>query len=362
MESSARRKAIAICVGAIAILAVASAYLVLMMEDEEPDYRDPVYIKGDADFAEEDCVSQGDGSESNPYVIEGLKIGTHDLSRTGITMTGTQAHVLIRDLEICALDDAWPSHTGIVLHNSHNCTMQNITFTGFMTGISIQPRHTVSQGFMIGNLSVTACEFVDCLYGISIIPEDVGYYEVDINITENAFRNTYPCVYAMRISAIDIEDNLMEGNTEGSIYLKECRDCTIKGNSIGGGEDSAIRIYDSSRITVSGNSGIAGATGVVMSSSDNITIEYNNMSSDSGIILRDSQDVLIRFNRIFAIDWERPDVHLIGIFLESSLRVEVSNNSMKDCSVGLLVIDCEEWTASSNTFFRVGLEELVASS
>ena len=71
----------------------------------------------------------------------------------------------------------------------------------------------------------------------------------------------------------------------------------------------------------------------------------------------DSQDVVARFNLLTPNNW--PQEMLVGIWLESSERVDASSNNMWYYRIGVLAIDCEECTWLDNDCFDAETNELV---
>ena len=91
---------------------------------------------------------------------------------------------------------------------------------------------------------------------------------------------------------------------------------------------------------------------------DNGTVENNNITSAGvGILVVDSQDVVARFNLLTPNNW--PQEMLVGIWLESSERVDASSNNMWYYRIGVLAIDCEECMWLDNDCFDAETNELV---
>lgn len=357
MELSGQRKIIVVAVVAAVILASASAYLVLTVEDGDPNAHDPIRIIGDAFFTEANGVSAGDGSPSNPYVIEGWSISL-DLSENGIALYSINAHVLIRNMRISLQDktNQWVHATGIRLNDVSNCTIHNVTFVGPMTGIEIVP--TITSHLKDSNLSVASSTFVDCVSGVAVGDWEFHWPTLTLEISNNTFRGGNYCVFARKASNINFHNNNVSNCSIGSVALSECRDCSITNNTFTREGELTIRIRDSSRIVVSDNSRIFGWTGILVSGSDNVTAERNNVSSIGvGVIVSDSRDVIV--GSIYLRAWEVPEEHFVGIWLESSKRVEASDNTIHSYRVGVLVVECEDCTWEDNRYLYVGTEVLI---
>ena len=350
-------------VAALVIVASATAAIILTTEDESPlDAHDPIHIQYDAGFIESQGVTGGDGTPSNPYVIEGWRIVLDASSdvRSAVTLYGTDAHVVIRDIELLFQGNMTvPSTTGILLEDASNCTIQNVTFVNLWYGVHVM---LYSFDLIVENLQVASNTFRDCSTAVYVDSPGSEHllWDGDLSISDNRFTGVGMCVNAGHMSGIDFQDNVVADASEGLVYLRWCRDCTVTGNALNGDGESAVRITDSSRIEVSDNSWMFGHTGVRVSGSDNVTVERNNMTSVSvGILVLDSQDVVARFNQLAPYGW--PGEDLVGIWLESSLRVDASNNSIHYYRVGVLVVDCEDCTLLDN-FYSCAIDQIVETT
>ena len=84
--------------------------------------RDPIYIYGNSDFTAANGVSAGDGSVSNPYIIENW-----DISATfghGIYIEGTTVYFVIRN---CYIHDGGGDYHGIYFNSVIYGTIYNVT-------------------------------------------------------------------------------------------------------------------------------------------------------------------------------------------------------------------------------------------
>jgi parallel beta-helix repeat protein len=93
---------------------------------------DPIRIKGDADFAAQAANESwlGDGTEGNPYIIEGYEINATIAS--GIVIKFTNVHFIIRDSRII---DGGYSCFGIYLYHVTNGIIENCTLENNNRGI-----------------------------------------------------------------------------------------------------------------------------------------------------------------------------------------------------------------------------------
>jgi|GEM_PF-1499521 len=98
-------------------------------------FHSPILISGNSDFTEENGVSSGDGTESNPYMIENWDINSS--VGNGIYIQCTTAYFWIRN---CSLHDGvscnpeqW--YHGILLYDAPNGMIDNCTVTNNNHGI-----------------------------------------------------------------------------------------------------------------------------------------------------------------------------------------------------------------------------------
>jgi hypothetical protein len=73
---------------------------------------EPIYINGNSGFATCDCVSEGNGTSSSPYVIEGYSIYNPGSGTYGIRIKNTTVYYIIRNVFV------YGSDYGIYLYNT----------------------------------------------------------------------------------------------------------------------------------------------------------------------------------------------------------------------------------------------------
>jgi parallel beta-helix repeat protein len=177
---------------------------------------DPIVINGDANFSDTALVEgwTGDGSSGSPYIIENLEIDLGFTPTAAISITGTQAHFIIRQ---CYLTGplATPSY-GVHLDNVANGRIDNTHCSGFSTGINIT-----------GCDSITA-SYNNCSYNSN------GIYIISSN-SSTVFNNI--CSNTMFIgirlessnSSIVIGNTCNDGDING-IYMYNCNSTTANDN------------------------------------------------------------------------------------------------------------------------------------
>ena len=98
---------------------------------------DPIYIEGDADFAGQAAAEgwPGNGTEENPYIIEGYEIDASGGGGSCIDVRNTRLHFTIRG---CLLQGANSSYMGgVFLWNVSHATLTDNTCTGNFVGLHL---------------------------------------------------------------------------------------------------------------------------------------------------------------------------------------------------------------------------------
>ena len=112
---------------------------------------DPIVIRGDSDF--ETMNFPGEGTESSPYLIKGLRISSEGVC---IAISRTSLRFVIRNCLLIAFND---SHgRSIDLFKVSNALLENVTVQNRATGIDI----VNSKNILISNCSISA-SFLDDL-------------------------------------------------------------------------------------------------------------------------------------------------------------------------------------------------------
>ncbi|MGY5851951.1 MAG: right-handed parallel beta-helix repeat-containing protein, partial [Candidatus Thorarchaeota archaeon] len=105
----------------------------------------PITITSEMDFLSH--ISSGNGSESNPYVIEDLMILTDG---NGIEVRDTQTWFEIRN---CTISSDTRGLNGVYCHNVTNAAIVNCTITNMLDGVYFE--HSQSCQVLSSSLSYT---------------------------------------------------------------------------------------------------------------------------------------------------------------------------------------------------------------
>jgi len=95
---------------------------------------EPIYIDGNDNFTETNGVVSGDGTESNPYIIEGWDISAS--TTNGIEIKNTDVYFIIRNCEIHNNSDG-----GIYFQNVDNSTVSSNNISNNYYGIFLDSCH-----------------------------------------------------------------------------------------------------------------------------------------------------------------------------------------------------------------------------
>jgi parallel beta-helix repeat protein len=234
-------------------------------------------------------ICTGNGTYSNPYIIEDLVI---DAGGSGSCIRIENSDLYFR-IENCTLYNSEWSHSnaGIHLYNVDNGILIDNNCSSNFYGIyfSSSDNNTISGNIANNNR----------YFGI-----DLRYYSNNNKITENTVNN----------------------NNDDGIHLYGCNDNNVTGNAINDNYHG-IYTYNCDSITVTGNSIIDNeGDGIYYSSSDNNIISGNNISNNEGdgIYYSSSDNNIISGNIINNNGGD--GIHLYGYYSDCNNNIVLGNN------------------------------------
>jgi len=239
---------------------------------------EPFNITSDTDF--EIQAWPGNGSETNPYLIENLNITTSN--STCIWIMNTTSHFAIKNCYFTS-----PVYDYTQTHPICPITLSN-----------------VSNGVIVGN------QIVDGLGAI------VGFRLTDCNITDNTLRASY---HAISISHSN--STIISKNNQGyepcdiGFSLTGCRNCTISLNGFKNITNSGIMIWNSFDIQVIENS-FTGHLGTYF-------------SAYQGIWILGGECLTIRKNMVSTFN-------IFGIGVDGEKNI-VEYNNVSSCTIGIML-------------------------
>ncbi len=323
--------------------------------------REPIIIDGNDDL--EDQASDegwpGDGSEGDPYIIEGYEIDA-DGENKCIHIENTNLHLVIRDNLLYGTAGVLP--TGVLLISSLNVEVTGNDIES-MFGIRLTDEsnsNNVSHNEITGTYGIE----VDYCMGVHMWYNEISVTQQGIMTDESPGTRISHNEISSRDDSLGVgismegqrEHNTIEGNT--------INDIIDTGIYIGGG--GMDEIIDSNMIDVDEG------TGISVETSGNDIIGNDIWSSDNGIIVQvggnhiednsfyfTTDGILINgANNNVIIDNYFGNVGTGIAITDGGTGNTLTNNSFSHVSYGIEFDNCNENTARENhleRIFRVGI-------
>ena len=221
----------------------------------------------------------GDGTEANPYLIEGYKIGS-SVSRDYIHIENTNAHFVIRGCELIG-PNSGVRRDGISFDNVIHGEIRDNTFYYFSNGII---------SYNSQNNTIVNNKMIEC-------PIPMRLYELSNSIVADNYMAHMGGIYLGGGSNVVLRNNKFESCVT-PIDLWGCSNSLVEGNFLDYSKNYGVRLTNSSRCTVREN--------------------HIEQCLPWGVYLRDTSHSIIINNNIFGSD--------IGIRLYESNDNSISNN------------------------------------
>lgn len=218
--------------------------------------RDPIRIDDDDDFASQAGEEgwTGDGTEENPYVIEGYEI---DGTNHGycIFIGNTTVHFELRDNNLHSADGKklanYFKNSGIYLYNVENGVLTN---------------NNISSNDLLGAHT---------------------HKSKDIIISNNIFTNNNYAIFNFDSSGNSITNNELSNNGEG-IYLEDSDMNIISNNSLRSNRGNDIQISHSNGNTISNNTSPFESPATISIGGSKYNSFYDNVLNKGGISISGS--------------------------------------------------------------------------
>ncbi|MEM4307985.1 MAG: NosD domain-containing protein [Thermoplasmata archaeon] len=185
----------------------------------------PIHINGNADFAAKATAESwpGDGTQNNPYIIDGYEINANGGSY-GIWIENTDVYFVIRNCNITNASNSGsaPYGSGIALNNVQNGTIENNTCTNSKRGIYLSNS---------GNNTLTNNNVLSNEYGIYLSAQSTNNYNHNLLYSNNVLTNEHG-IYIYRSSNNTIINNNISENTVNGTYLYQSSNNTLSNNNI----------------------------------------------------------------------------------------------------------------------------------
>ncbi len=304
---------------------------------QSPD--DPIRIRGDADFTEENGVMGGSGTPLDPFVIEGWTINAS--TQNGIDILGTNAHFVIRNVVVRASP---PGSVGIQLENVTNGTVESVELMGTAVGIVLSECANVS---LLNNRFAANSEWSilsDGSSGISIegnrISESSGVFlfnSTALHVADNLINSTeMNAIEIIRADNLTLESNSVWENELG-FWLVEVSNATVKTNYVWDNRLGLI-LQESHDVTLEGNAFVG--SGISLEGFEPEHFQANSISETNSVngrpvyFYRDCSDEVLR---------GRPAGQ---VFIVGCRGVEVHDVQLEDVDVGIQIAFAENVTLS----------------
>ncbi len=302
------------------------------------EHRDPIHISGDENFRDRAVIEEwpGDGSEDNPFIIEGYNIS--DSPNTLISIADTSSFFILRNNFLAGLDQ---NQNALECHNVHNGIIQNNIIFNSLNGIGFYGsednfiiNNTVYQNRQVGirlegsnsNKIHNNSAFQNNEHGIWLF--DSKHNLLSSNI---GFDNTYCGIKLVASSDANVlVNNFVFNNDESGIWLSSSDANFLYNNSAqtnsGMGIDCTDLCFDNivTRNFLSNNAEF----GIKIDNSDSHQIVENNFLSNAPFLPAQAYDDGLGnlFTNNYWNDHTSPDVNADG-FVDTTYLVEGGLNS-----------------------------------
>ena len=282
--------------------------------------QEQIWIDGNDALASFCAEFSGNGTESNPFIIEGITIdfnynlhGFYGILMAGITITNTNAFLIIRNCNFQQqYDGQYELARGIFLYNCTHVTVDQNYIKGGSCGISVWLSNncTISDNYCSGSLGEN---------GIDI------HSSRNITIKHNTCSNNNQ--YGINLSNVNnsnIIQNICFGNWDG-IYLSSSNNNTISSNDCylhsWGGLGNGIVLEASKFNLLAGNNCSENVRGIILiNKSDNNTVIKNLCNFNFAGIYGSNSNYTTFFENNCSLNY-------YGIYLFSSYNSTITENN-----------------------------------
>ncbi len=270
----------------------------------------PIIIREDSNFT--DYGFLGDGSESNPFIIENLNITTEE--EKGIYIYNTTRYFIIKNCFVNASKD------GIVIDTVKEGSAvitDNICTKNSLGGISIYhaPKSQLSNntcifnsfwGILVRNSSGSQVNHNICQYsegsglaGAGIYVRDSESTVIDNNTCE--YNSMVGIVVENSPSTYVVDNNCTNNYDLGGIVIYTSNDTEVTNNLCKDNIMSNIEIFESNDTFILNNECSGRGYGVVVSNSVNVTIDSNRCTENDflGMYLIRSEGATVSNNILY---------------------------------------------------------------
>jgi parallel beta-helix repeat protein len=289
--------------------------------------RAPIHIVGNGDFTPAKGVVSGEGTYSDPYIIEGWDIDAS--SNHGIWIEYTTDYFIVRN---CYVHEGAPNYHGVYLYKVYNGRIENVESSWNLWGMVVWA--SGSEGY--GN------SIVDCYLHENWWSGVYLYKSTYTTLEGNVLTNTEDGIYIHRGSNNAFTDNEVMHCSPG-FYLEETDNNTFTGNTANTNDYYGFYVYYSENNEFTGNTANNNNAGILLDNSSNNTLNGNTANNILyGILLDSSSNNTLLGNTVENNWWD-------GIDIENSDDNTVDGNSANNNGNGINIFASDGNTLTSNT-------------
>jgi parallel beta-helix repeat protein len=225
----------------------------------------PIYIDGNSDFANQSAIEgwAGDGSQSDPYIIEGYEIDAS--TAHGIEIRNTSVYYVIND---CYIHDGGTSFIGITFYSSSNGEVRYSHLSNNQYGISV---YSPSSNNIISNNIIES----NNVWGLILD----GMSNIVLN---NSIHSNTDSGIFLTGGSCTVLNNTIANNFHGISISAGLGNNMISNNRIQFNSNDGINVVDSYDNIISGNTIILNTNyGIYMDFSYDNKIYHNNITSNT---------------------------------------------------------------------------------
>lgn len=210
-------------------------------------------------------VTRGNGSATNPYIIEGWTIAA-SVNKDGIDIEQTNASLLIENVNI---QGGNMGSNGIFLSHATNIVVRDTAISSLNDGISILLSNATVENSLISS---------NAEYGISILDgENVNLFNntITLGLGDGIHGNNY-CLNCL----LNVTGNRLTSNLSG-IVLQSMNNSFIFENTVSANQNDGIGVYRSTYVVLVLNNITDNGVGANLVSSTNNLVHHNNFLRNS---------------------------------------------------------------------------------
>lgn len=332
-------------IGVIVVTSIVVPVTIHFLKKDNLSVDDIIIIMNDIDFQKYNFP--GDGSESNPYIIENYNITTSE--DNAIYISSTSKYFIIRNCHLEA------NLTGIQIENIAYGTAiitKNICNNHLSTGISVSSSSGASilSNFCYDN-SFAGFLLIDC--SDIIVANNTennsfgGIYlsnSNSITLTNNTFTNNSYGIELHYSSNVNLTKNICDNNFYYGISFLYSHNNTLTNNTCNDSFYKGIHIESSINTVLTNNSCENSHDGFYVLGSNNTTMINNTFSNHIlyGIRLIDSNNASLLDNAFYNCGLSITHYSLEGYFSHT-----IENNRVNDKKLGYLVNNASSTISNS---------------